>query len=197
MVGVTMRQATHYVLLFVLVAIPASGATGEASAAIPSVLTLEWCLERGSKANPALAAAAAMASAAEHRIRPAGALDDPRFGYDASNVPTGDFDFDSTPLSGHQLGLRQKIPFPGLLSNRKNAAKRGFEASNLLFEDRQLLTDGAVESAWAELAFAQRALGITDRNIDLLRQLSATAESKYRVGSGLQQDVLRAARLAA
>lgn len=159
---------------------------------IPEPLSLSWCLERAREANPSLARANAMASAAAHRIRPAGSLDDPRFSYDASNIPTGDFDFDSTPLSGHQLGLRQKLPVPGLLGKRQNAAKNGAEAVQLLAEDQQILIDAAVESAWAELAFAQRAIEITNRNIALLRQLASTAESRYRVGSGLQQDVLRA-----
>ncbi len=187
-----MKNSANYLLVFLLVVTSASAASEDSVPTLPSVLTLEWCLERARKANPALAEATALASAAEHRIRPAGALDDPRLAYDASNIPTGDFDFESTPLSGHQLGLRQKLPFPGLLSSRKTAATRGYEASGLLVEDRRLLTDGAVESAWAELGFAQQALDITDRNIDLLRQLAATAESRYRVGSGLQQDVLRA-----
>ncbi len=159
---------------------------------IPEPLSLSWCLERAREANPSLARANAMASAAAHRIRPAGSLDDPRFTYDVSNIPTGDFDFDSTPLSGHQLGLRQKLPVPGLLGKRLNAAKNGAEAVQLLAEDQQILIDAAVESAWAELAFAQRAIEITNRNIALLRQLASTAESRYRVGSGLQQDVLRA-----
>lgn len=161
-------------------------------AQLPNELSLDWCVERAREANPVLARASALASAARERVRPAGALDDPRIGYEASNIPTGDFDFGSTPLSGHQFGLRQKLPFPGLLSNRRAAARRGSEASHLLVDDRLLSTDGAVESAWSELAFAQQALDITDRNIALLRQLSATAESRYRVGSGLQQDVLRA-----
>ena len=187
-----MNRTASFLILALLVMTPVSAAAEEAAPSIPSVLTLDWCLERAREANPALAEATALASAAQHRIRPAGALDDPRLAYDASNIPTGDFDFDSTPLSGHQLGLRQKLPFPGLLSSRKTAARRGYESSDLLVEDRRLLTDGAVESAWAELAFAQQALEITDRNIDLLRQLAATAESRYRVGSGLQQDVLRA-----
>lgn len=159
---------------------------------VPTPLTLEWCLERARAENPSLASARASAEAATHRVRPAAALDDPRVAYDASNIPTGDFDFDSTPLSGHQLGLRQKLPFPGLLSSRKGAAERAAEASALLLDDRRLVIDGAVETAWAELGFAQQAVDITDRNIALLRQLSATAESRYRVGSGLQQDVLRA-----
>ena len=181
-----------FILLLLVAAVPFSALAEAAAPAIPEVLTLEWCLERAREANPALAQAAAMAAAAEHRVRPAGALDDPRIGYDASNVPTGDFDFNSTPLSGHQFGLRQKLPFPGLLSKREDAAKRGAEAFDLLVDDQRLITDGAVESAWAELGFAQQALDITNRNMDLLRQLAATAESRYRVGTGLQQDVLRA-----
>ncbi|NIV50258.1 MAG: TolC family protein [Gammaproteobacteria bacterium] len=50
----------------------------------------------------------------------------------------------------------------------------------------------AIERAWAELGFAQRALDVTLENIDLLRQLAKIAEAKYRVGEGLQQDVIRA-----
>jgi outer membrane protein TolC len=159
---------------------------------LPPVLTLDWCLERAREANPALAASAASADAAMHRIRPAGRLEDPRIAYEASNLPLGDFDFESTPLSGHQLGLRQKLPFPGLLSNRRNAEGRATKAADWLVDDQARLLEGAVETAWAELGFAQRALEITRRNIELLRQLATTAESRYRVGSGLQQDVLRA-----
>jgi len=190
MVGVTMKTTARCILLLAL--LPISASAEQLSPAIPQVLTLDWCLEQASIANPSLAQMEASASAASHRIRPAGALDDPRIAYEASNVPTGDFDFDSTPLSGNQLGLRQKLPFPGLLSSREKAAQRNAQAASLLVDDRRLVVSGAVEAAWAELGFAQQALDITDRNIALLRQLSATAESRYRVGSGLQQDVLRA-----
>ena len=188
-----MKSLRTSILFSLLLTLPAvATADVGTTAEIPPVLSLEWCLDRARQANPTLARMAALASAAEHRIRPAGALEDPRLGYDASNIPTGDLDFNSTPLSGHQFGLRQKLPFPGLLSNRRNAAKRDAEASDYLVDDQLLVTDAAVEAAWAELGFAQQALDITDRNIELLRQLAATAEARYRVGSGLQQDVLRA-----
>jgi len=49
-----------------------------------------------------------------------------------------------------------------------------------------------VEQAWSELGFAQRALDITDSNLELVRQLAEIAAARYRVGSGRQQDVLRA-----
>ena len=44
----------------------------------PNPLTLAWCLERAAEANPDIASQAAAAAAAQHRIGPAGALDDPR-----------------------------------------------------------------------------------------------------------------------
>jgi len=159
---------------------------------LPHPLELSWCLERAQQANPSIAEAEAEAEAAEHRVLPAGALEDPRFGYEASNVPIGDFDFDSTPMSGQQLNLRQKLPFPGVLSNRERAARAGASAASQSLEDRRRQVAAEVEDRWAELGFAQRALEITDANLDLLRQLTEIAETKYRVGSGLQQDVLRA-----
>ncbi|MCZ6784551.1 MAG: TolC family protein [Proteobacteria bacterium] len=158
----------------------------------PSPLPLDWCLERAESENPGIAAEVAASEAAAHRVGPAGSLDDPRFSYEASNLPVGAFDFTSTPLSGHQFGLRQKLPFPRLLSNRKGAARAGAQAAGFVVEDRRLATASAVEAAWSELGFAQRALGITLRNIELLRQLAAVAGARYRVGSGLQHDVLRA-----
>jgi outer membrane protein TolC len=183
---------TGLLTLTLLAASPVRGDLPDPHPAIPAELTLSWCLERARAANPALESAHASAAAASSRVSFAGALDDPRIVYEASNIPTGDLDFRSTPLSGHQLGLKQKLPFPGLLSSREIAAERSAEASALSVDDQALITDGNVEAAWAELRFAQRALGITDRNVALLRQLAATAETRYRVGNGLQQDVLRA-----
>jgi outer membrane protein TolC len=158
----------------------------------PAPLPLAWCQERARAQNPAIAADEASAAAARARVRPAGAFEDPRLAYEASNLPVGDFDFQSTPLSGHQLGLSQQIPFPGLLGNRQRAAEAGALAAEEGLADRRRQVAAAVEGAWAELGFAQRALQITDQNLDLLRQLARIAETKYSVGTGLQQDVLRA-----
>ena len=158
----------------------------------PSPLSLDWCLQRAETANPAIARDRAGLDAARERVGPAGALDDPRLRYEASNVPLGDFDFGSTPLSGHQFGLSQRLPFPGLLAHRQAAAEAGARSSEWTLEDRRLATAAQVEFAWGELGFAQRASKITERNVALLRQFVRIAEARYRVGSGLQQDVLRA-----
>jgi len=167
-------------------------ASDGAAVLLPDPLPLDWCLERAQQSNPSIAVDVAAAAAAAHRVSPAGALEDPHFSYEASNIPVGDFDFNSTPMSGNQLRLMQEFPFPGVLSNREKAARAGASAATEDLADQRLRVAAAVESRWAELGFAQRALEITDANIGLLRQLTEIAETKYSVGSGLQQDVLRA-----
>ncbi len=159
---------------------------------LPDPLPLNWCLERAQEANPSIAVDEAAAAAAANRVSSAGALEDPRFSYEATNIPVGDFDFNSTPMSGNQLRLKQKFPFPGVLSNREEAARAGASAATEDLEDRWFRVAAAVENRWAELGFSQHALRITDANIELLRQLTEIAQTKYSVGSGLQQDVLRA-----
>jgi len=159
---------------------------------IPDPLPLNWCLDRANTANPSLEAVVAEADAARAGIGAAGRLEDPRFGYEAVNLPTGDFDFHSTPMSGHQLSLQQKLPAPGLLSGQKATARATAKAAEAAYDDHRARLAANIERAWSSLAFAQRALEITDRNLSLLRQFREIAETKYQVGSGLQQDVLRA-----
>ena len=167
--------------------------SGEASAAaIPDPLPLDWCLAVANESNPDIAADTAGAEAAAHRVRPAGSLEDPRIGYAAVNLPVGEWSFDASPMSGNQFDLRQKLPFPGLLSSRQAAARACAEAAAETLADRRRTVAAAAERRWAALAFAQRALHITDANLDLLRQITEVAEAKYRVGAGLQQDVIRA-----
>jgi hypothetical protein len=170
---------------------PLFAASDAAVALLPDPLPLDWCLERAQQSNPSIAVDEAAAAAAAHRVSPAGALEDPRFSYEASNIPVGDFDFNSDPMSGNQLALMQNSPFPGVLSNREKAARAGASDAIQDLQDQRLRVAAVVEGRWAELGFAQRALEITDTNIGLLRQLTEIAEIKYSVGSGLQQDVLR------
>jgi len=179
--------------LLLLVSLVLLGAAApHVPSAPPEPLPLAWCLERAQTANPDLDVARATAEAAQAGIYPAGALPDPRFRYELSNLPTGDLDLASTPLSGQQLGLSQRLPFPGLLGSQRDAARSSAEASEAELGDQQRRIAAAVEQAWVELGFAQRALDVTLQNIDLLRQLAKIAEAKYRVGEGLQQDVIRA-----
>lgn len=158
----------------------------------PDPLPLAWCLERAEEANPDLEVARSAAAAAGERVYPAGALPDPRLRYELSNVPTGDLDLGSTPLSGQLFGLSMHLLFPGLLKSQREAARAIAQAAEAAADDESRRVAAAVEWAWVELGFAQRALDVTEGNMDLLRQFAKIAEAKYRVGEGLQQNVMHA-----
>jgi len=91
-----------------------------------------------------------------------------------------------------QIGLSQSIPFPGKLGLREEAARHQAEASSFSSEEVRLKLLRNIRIGWWNLFYLDRALEIVRRNQVLLRQFITIAETKYKVGKGLQQDVLLA-----
>ena len=61
-----------------------------------------------------------------------------------------------------------------------------------MLRDRELAIANAVKQPFLELAYVTRAIAITERNRVLLQDLVRIARTKYAVGKGLLQDVLKA-----
>ena len=131
-------------------------------------------------------------AASEARVPLAGALEDPMLGLDLRNLPTSSFDFNSTHMSGKQLTVSQRIPLPGLLRAKEQAAEYAAGAAREVLADRTGTIVNLVKQGYYALAFLDRAIEVTERNRALLRDLVRIAEKKYVVGRGLQQDVLKA-----
>ncbi|MDE2999977.1 MAG: TolC family protein [Gemmatimonadota bacterium] len=131
-------------------------------------------------------------AAFEARVPLAGALEDPMLGLDLRNLPTNSFDFNSTHMSGKQLTVSQRIPLPGLLRAKEQAAEFAAGAAREVLADRTGTIVNLVKQGYYSLAFLDRAIEVTERNRALLRDLVRIAEKKYVVGRGLQQDVLKA-----
>lgn len=90
------------------------------------------------------------------------------------------------------IGASQDIPFPGKRALRGKVAE--LEA-NSMREDSEAVRRRVIETlklAYFRLAYVQQALGILERNDQLLDQVQQIVESRYRVGQRNQQDVLRA-----
>src|SRR6266851_334476 len=90
------------------------------------------------------------------------------------------------------IGGSQDIPYPGKRALRGQVAE--LEA-NSLHEDSESVRRRVVETlklVYYRLAYIQQTLGILQRNDQLLKQIQQVIESRYGVGHGNQQDVLRA-----
>lgn len=155
-------------------------------------LTLTSALDRAENNNPSLAAIRARYQALRAVPDQAGSLPDPEISFNAINLPVDTFDIPQEAMTQLQLGISQKFPFPGKLKLRAEAAEWEARAAGDDVEELRLQLRRDVEALWWRLLHLDRALEIIALNQDLLRQFVEIAQTKYKVGQGLQQDVLLA-----
>ena len=144
------------------------------------------------RTHPALQAAAGLVEAKRARIPQARALPDPQLsvGYMGDFAPfrtqAGD------PSSYRQFGLMQELPYPGKRELRGKIAAKDVDAEKWNLEAARRRIRAEVALAYYELFAVDKALEITQANKELLEKLARIAEERYKVGKGLQQDVIRA-----
>jgi outer membrane protein TolC len=90
------------------------------------------------------------------------------------------------------LGVGQSFPYPGKLGLRRRAAERELDAARAESEVVRLDVIRDVKQAYYDIAYAERALEIIERNRLVLLDVIKAAEVRYAVGNGGQPDVLRA-----
>ncbi len=142
--------------------------------------------------HPGLAAMKARAEALVAVPSQQGSLPDPRLSLNMLNLPIDSFDFNQEGMTQLQVGFSQMLPFPGKLALREAVAEHESTAARWQVEELRLKLVRDVKTVWWNLYFTDRALEIVARNRELLRQFVDVAQTKYKVGKGLQQDVLLA-----
>jgi cobalt-zinc-cadmium efflux system outer membrane protein len=142
--------------------------------------------------NPELHAAKARWEMAERQVLPARSLDDPRLSFTFSNYPIDSLSVSDTPMTGNELNLAQLFPFPGKLAAKGEMAEQQALWYRGVFEDGQLQLKRKVADSYYRFFYQDRAIGITEKNIALLDDFIHLTGTRYEVGKGLQQDVLKA-----
>jgi len=143
-------------------------------------------------ANPGLARMASRAAGMAEIPPQVGTLPDPRLAFDAVNLPVDTFSTTQENMTQLRVGFSQKLPFPGKLGLKSEAARFEAEAARFDVDEFRLQLIRNVRINWWNLFYLDRALEIVQRNQTLLRQFITIAQTKYKVGKGLQQDVLLA-----
>jgi len=177
-------------LVLVLILVAGNADAQEANAPVPS--PLDTLVAEALTNNPDLKAAEARWQLSERKIAPALTLDDPRLGFAFSNYPVDSLAADETPMTGKDIQLSQSFPFPGKLAARGEMAEQQALWYKGVYEDARLQLAQKVKDAWYRLYFQDRAIAITERNAEILDDFVRLTETRYEVGSGLQQDVLKA-----
>jgi outer membrane protein TolC len=154
-------------------------------------VTLESLLAEAEQVHPAIKAEAQMIEAKRARIPQVKSLPDPTVGVGwMGNIrPFSVQHLD--PSSYRGVTAMQEFPYPGKLRLRGQMAEKDVDAEQWNLEAARRQVRAEVKSAYDELAAVDQALAVTQRNKELLEKLARIAEEKYKVGKGLQQDVIR------
>jgi len=180
-------------IAFLALMVPGVAFPATLASDMPSnVLTMENAVAIAIEGNPGLAEMQARAGAMAAIPSQAGALPDPMLSLNALNLPTDTFDRNQEPMTQLQIGIEQSLPFPGKLVLQERAAEFDADAATSNVDETRLRLVHKVKQTWWQIYYLDRALEIVSRNQDLLRQFVQIAQTKYKVGEGLQQEVLLA-----
>ncbi len=142
--------------------------------------------------NPSLAAIQARYKAMSAIPSQRGALPDPVLSLAVLNLPTDTFSLDQENMTQIQVGLTQRLPFPGKLQLREKTADLEAEAAGQQVKEARLRLRSNVKMVWWDIFYLQQAIDIVRSNQELLRSTVVSTRTRYEVGKGLQQDVLLA-----
>ena len=153
---------------------------------------LQELITEAARNSPEIRAAGNERLAAQHRVSPAGALDDPMLEAGVINAPLASQAFRREDMTMKMLGLSQKFPFPGKRDLRQDVATKDAESVAHAYQEtvNRVLRD--VKTAYFELAFVAESARLVEKNKQVLEQFLKISESRYSVGQGNQADVLKA-----
>jgi len=155
-------------------------------------LTLNAALSRVQLENIGLAEIQARAEAMAAIPSQVASLPDPMISFNALSLPTDSFNISQEPMTQMQFAISQQIPYPGKLALKESAARRMANVADSTVDEMRLKLNQDVKTIWWQLFLLDRSLDVIEINKTLLRQFIEIAQTKYKVGQGLQQDVLLA-----
>ncbi|MHB9072895.1 MAG: TolC family protein [Desulfobaccales bacterium] len=143
-------------------------------------------------ANAEVKQMASLAGAAKETIKPAGALEDPTVSFGMTNIPTDTFALNQDPMTQKMLELSQKFPFPGKRRLRSEVAAEQARSEGLAYRDKANEIRAKVVMSYWNLALAYAGFDIVQKNKQIWEQVVQVTETRYKVGQGMQADVLQA-----
>lgn len=185
-----MRIAFAFATILALAVVVAPGAGAEPPA-LDDPLQLKQLLALASERNPDVLAAAARLDAARARPSQARALPNPVVTFGLRNAGETDFSLGNDPASWATVGFVQGVPFPGKRPLRAEVEQRQADTVEQVRSLVELRVLSELKAAYYELSFVVESIAIVDKNRDVLIDFEKTAQVRYQVGKGIQQDVFR------
>jgi outer membrane protein TolC len=89
------------------------------------------------------------------------------------------------------FGASQDFPYPGKRQLRASVAGHEADSMEAQSDSVRRMVIGNLKTVYFELAYIQQTLGVLLKSDEVLNQVQQAAGTRYRVGQGNQQDVLK------
>jgi outer membrane protein, heavy metal efflux system len=198
--GVTLMRLGIVLLLVSSGIAQQSQQTGIAGADDPQAhgstlpVSLKDLIGEAEQNNPEIAVAERGYAASTHVARQASALPDTQVTLQHLSVgsPRPFAGYTNSDFAYVGLGVSQEIPYPGKRSLRGQIANREADVRRVQIESVRRRVTNKLKAVYFRLAYLQQTLSVLERNGQLLKDVEQIVESRYRVGQGNQQEVLKA-----
>ncbi len=100
--------------------------------------------------------------------------------------------FTNSDMAYIGFGVSQDLPYPGKLKLRGEAARTEASVTRQQLETVRRAVFEQVKEAYYQIAYVQRTMSLLMRDEDLLGEIEKIVETRYSLGQGSQQDVLKA-----
>ncbi|HXM95229.1 MAG TPA: TolC family protein [Candidatus Dormibacteraeota bacterium] len=159
-----------------------------------AVASLQDLLTEAEQNNPQIHAARQGWQAAKQVPSQVSTLPDPQFNVQQVNVgnPRPFAGYTNSDFAYIGLGVSQDFPYPGKLRLKSEIANRDAEVVQQRYESIRRSILAGVKSAYFQLAYLSKTLGILESDGELLQQVEKAADARYRSGVGSQHDLLQA-----
>ena len=155
------------------------------------LMNVEQLIEEAIQNNPEILAQKKRWELFKEKIPQASAFEDPMFGFGIISLPTN-FSFKDEDMTMKEFSLSQKFPFYG--KRRLMGEMAGKEAEAVFNEIQEKINRiiKEVKTAYYDLSHNYRTTEVVQRNKRILEDFAKIAETRYAVGEGIQQDVMKA-----
>lgn len=142
--------------------------------------------------NPEIQASLREREAAQQRVLPAAALDDPMLEAGVVNAPLTSSPFNREDMTMKMIGLSQRLPFPGKRSLRKDVANKDAEAVGYGYQETVNRVVRDLKLAYYDLALILEMTHLVEKNKQVLEDFIHLTVDNYEVGRGTQADAFKA-----
>lgn len=159
---------------------------------VQQVTPLATLISEALQNNPEIQVAQREREAAQQRIAPAEALDDPMLEAGVNYLPLASSPFNREDMTMKMIGLSQRFPFPGKRGLRKEVASKDAQAVNYGYQETVNRVVRDLKVAYFDLRLTLEMTRLVEKNKLILEDLTHLAVDHYEAGMGIQADAFKA-----